>query len=125
MQVSAALGGGSISGASVVSPRLFIGRGLQLGTLSGWIEATLGADLFPETRDGTGKFDLTLGLAPRPRLKTYVQLYSTVRPGGIDARIEGSAAYNLFGETWLDLGVSTGLSGARDPQVKIGLWTAF
>lgn len=126
-QLSTGLGGGIRGDARILAPRLMLGRGFRLFDRDGWAEAVLGTETDLSTGAHRGMLDLTLGLAPVPRVKSYVQLFARTDPRGNlpDLRIEASTALRLFARTWLDVGVSTGLRAGQDRRLKLGLWTSF
>ncbi|MGR3567960.1 MAG: hypothetical protein ACU0CN_09380 [Pseudooceanicola nanhaiensis] len=123
-QIDAALGAGRVDGVAVVSPRLTLGRSFRLRGAPGWAEAMLGAEI---TRtDQAGKIDLTLGLAPTPRMRSYVQLFAyRARGGTLHLRGESSLAVRLTNRLWFDTGLSTGITPDRDYRLKLGIWTEF
>ncbi len=126
VQLSAALGLGTVEGHPTVSPRLLIGRGLSAFGRSGWAEAVASAEFDLQTGGYAGKLDLTLGLNAGPDTKTYLQLFAYQAQGGdLSLRAEASAAFRLRDETWLDLGLSRGLTAGGDTRLKVGLWTSF
>lgn len=126
LQLGAAIGGGSLSGDPAISPRLSLGRGFRAFGRSGWAEATLSAEFNLATGGRAGKLDLTLGLSPSDRIKSYVQLFAYKAAGGEPyLRVESSVAWNIFGATWIDAGVSTGITPVTDRRIKLGLWMSF
>jgi len=118
------LGVGVIDAAAAVSPRLSTGRAIEIFGIAGWAEATLAAEITHRTT--AGKLDLTLGLSPTPRLRSYLQLFAYQARGGTPyIRAETSFAYRLTPRLWIDAGISTGISPDRDHRLKLGFWTAF
>ena len=83
-------------------------------------------DLGPARTDQAGKIDLTLGLAPTPRMRSYVQLFAyRARGGTLHLRGESSLAVRLTNRLWFDTGLSTGITPDQDYQLKLGIWTEF
>ncbi|MDF1854554.1 hypothetical protein [Pseudooceanicola sp.] len=121
-----ALGGGTLSGDPAISPRIMLGHGFELFQMHGWVEANIGAEVNLATKGLAGKIDLTLGLSAGPRVKSYVQVFAYQARGGQPyLRLESSTALRIFKHSWIDLGLSTGITPIVDRQIKIGIWTSF
>ncbi|MGH1424244.1 MAG: hypothetical protein ACRBBU_05915 [Pseudooceanicola sp.] len=125
-EMAAALGVGLVQGDVTLSPKLMIGRGLTIRSHPSWVEAAISAQSNLATGDVAAKLDLTFGYSLKPGAKSYFQLFVYAPfAGAPHIRFESSTAIRLFKETWLDIGISTGVIPTTDRQVKIGLWTAF
>ncbi|MGR3454826.1 hypothetical protein [Pseudooceanicola sp.] len=125
-KLSLALGGGTLNGTPAISPRFTLGRGFTVFGTAGWAEAALAGEFTRAAGGQAGKLDLTLGLSPTPRLRSYVQVFAYQSFAGPRfIRAETSLAYRVHRRVWFDVGVSTGITPVRDHRLKLGVWTAF
>lgn len=123
-QFTTSLGAGTLNGEAAFSPRASVGRGFTIFGTPGWAEAVASGEFTQSNR--AGKLDLTLGLAPDPRLRTFVQVFAyKARGGETFIRGESSVAYQITRDIWIDGGISTGITPDTDHRFKIGIWTAF
>ncbi|OWU85560.1 hypothetical protein ATO6_01045 [Oceanicola sp. 22II-s10i] len=125
-QMSFAVGGGTLSGDAAVAGRVMLGHGFRVFGSDAWAEIALTGEHTRRTGRMAGKADLTLGISPTPRLKSYVQVFAyKANDSLLYLRTESSTAIRLFGSTWLDLGLSSGIAGSFDRRIKLGIWMSF
>ena len=125
-QVSMAAGGGLQDEDRLLQARLLVGRGLTIRGKGGWVDALAAVLSNLDTGRHAAKLDLTLGWSPTERAKTYVQVFAyAAEDAPVYLRAEASVAWNLWRDTWLDVGASTGITPNRDRRYRVGIWTSF
>ncbi|MDF1669849.1 MAG: hypothetical protein P1U83_09555 [Roseovarius sp.] len=125
-QVSLEMGMGVAEDEAVLRPGLMLGRGLELGKLSGWLSIEALAYYEVDQDDVNVSTDLTLGVNLRKDLKLLVQLQNGNQPMNPDyLDLATSVVVKKAPGLHLELGVKTGLKDTGSAAFKLGLWHKF
>lgn len=120
------LGIGTRADKTVLRPGFSIGRGWEMGKLTGW----MAADSFAHFSSGDGMpemtTDLTLGVNLSKRSKLILQLQSGYQVSGLDyMKFAPSVVFENKPGQHVELGVLAGIENSEDIALKLGLWRNF
>lgn len=124
LHVAFQLAAGAVAGDPAIRPGLSVGRGLELGGLSGWANIDMRATV--TGGDTELAVDATLGLNVWEGTKMIWQL----QQGGAlhmpdFLRGTASVVWQVAPGHEMEVGLSTGLMNAEDFGLKLGIWRSF
>lgn len=125
---AASLGLGQVHNGSrdtAVLGGLSLGRGFESKLGGGWFVVDAQTQ-FRDSGLAALKADITLGLRPRPKIKTMMQLQTGAYPG-LDPylRVAPSVVFATGKHAHIELGANLGVLGGKDVAAKIGSWIEF
>lgn len=125
LRINFEIGVGTSDAHPVLRPGVSVGRDISLAGLGGWFSVDARASV-TEDHDPVFATDITLGLAPRPRLKLIAQLQQGgPMPDPDWLRAGASVVWEESPGRHLELGVTAGITGAESFGLKLGLWQEF
>lgn len=120
------LGVGQLASGKVLRPGISFGRGFQSKLGGGWISIDTVAEIGLESGFTDLKTDITIGLQPRPKLKTMVQFQAGLRENDpAFLRIVPSIVWEMKEKRHMELGVTHGLIGPKETGLKFSIWREF
>ncbi len=125
------LGAGQLASGNVLRPGFSYGMGFKNKLGSGWISVDTVAEIGLNSGFTDLKTDITIGLQPRPRLKTMVQFQAGLRENDpAFLRIVPSVVWELRERKKkqkrnVELGLTHGLIGPSETGLKFSLWQEF
>ncbi|MEB8385917.1 hypothetical protein OO012_01640 [Rhodobacteraceae bacterium KMM 6894] len=125
MLINFEIGAGVDDGDPALRPGVSIGRPITLAGLGGWFNVDTRATI-TQGHDPVFASDITLGLITSKRTKMFVQLQQGGPMSDPDwLRVASSVIWQMTPDRHLELGVTTGITGAESLGLKLGIWQEF